>query len=47
MSSSWWTKPGSSGEALLVPAGVALRAEEDGALVVVHAVDGVAELAAK
>ena len=32
-------------EALLVPARVALRAEEDGALVVVDAVDGVAELA--
>ena len=33
------------GEAGLVPAGVAGRAEEDGALVVVHAVDGVAEFA--
>ena len=33
------------GEAGLVPAGVARRAEEDGALVVVDAVDGVAEFA--
>ena len=33
------------GEAGLVPAGVAGRAEEDGALVVVHPVDGVAEFA--
>ena len=31
-------------EALLVPAGVSLGAEEDRALVVVDAVDGVAEL---
>jgi hypothetical protein len=31
------------GQTLLVPAGVALRAEEDGALVVVDAVDGVAK----
>ena len=33
------------GEAALVPAGVTGRAEEDGALVVVDAVHGVAELA--
>jgi len=32
-------------EAVLVPPGVALRAEEDGALVVIHAVDRVAEFA--
>ena len=36
-----------SSEARLVPARVALRAEEDGALVVVHPVDGVTELAGK
>jgi hypothetical protein len=33
------------GEAVLVPAGIPLRAEENGALVVVHAVDSITELA--
>jgi hypothetical protein len=32
------------GEALLVPAGIALLAEEDGALVVIHTVDVPAEV---
>jgi hypothetical protein len=34
-------------EALLIPAGISLRAEEDGALVVIYAVDLVSEFERK
>ena len=41
-------EPGNFGdEAVLVPAGVALRPEEHGALIIVYAVDGVAQFAAE